>query len=219
MERVDLAFRLFLPLYFLAFILVGGPVGVALFKRRYGFDPHALEDPHPLMKLGERYRDVILGIVLLVTLLHAVWPEIHYHLGPVSLLETPFLRWTGVVILILSLVFMRVSQLQMKSEWRHGLDRAHPPGKLITSGLYSISRNPIYLGMTGAAVGLLLALPNAVTVTVVCMTPLLLDVRIRIEEEFLLEHHGEAYRAYCSRTPRWLFSFGPKSRPGAKREP
>jgi hypothetical protein len=32
----------------------------------------------------------------------------------------------------------------------------------------------------------------------------LLQIRIRLEEAYLLGVHGEAFAEYCRRTPRWL---------------
>jgi protein-S-isoprenylcysteine O-methyltransferase Ste14 len=100
---------------------------------------------------------------------------------------------------------VRASQRQLKGAWRFGFDRAVPSKELITTGLYAWSRNPIYIGMAATGAGFFLALPNALTFAMACLIVLLLDVRVRREEEYLLASHGEAYEAYCRRTPRWIF--------------
>jgi len=201
-----LAFRVFLPLYFVTFIVVGGPLSAYLFRRKYGFDPLALEEPDPVMQFGEAYRNALFGVVLLLTLAHAFRPAVVEYLGPIAHLRSPPIRATGVAVLAASLVLVRVGQLQLKSSWRFGVDRAHPPDELITSGLFALSRNPIYLGMLMSGVGLFLALPNAVTFAIPNVAFVLLQTRIRAEEQFMEEVYGEEYRAYRLRTARWLIA-------------
>lgn len=79
------------------------------------------------------------------------------------------------------------------------------PDKLVTTGLYRFSRNPIYLADTAILLGLILiwdALPSLILV------PLFMKVIewrfIRREEALIRAHFGEAFDAYCGRVRRWL---------------
>jgi len=79
------------------------------------------------------------------------------------------------------------------------------PDKLVTTGLYRVSRNPIYLADTAILLGLILiwdALPSLVLV------PLFMKVIewrfIRREEALIRAHFGAAFDAYCARVRRWL---------------
>jgi len=79
-----------------------------------------------------------------------------------------------------------------------------PPGELVTRGIYRYSRHPMYvtnslflLGVSIASASwIFLLFPIIITVGAV--------VFIDIEEQQCLEHHGDAYREYVKRTPRWL---------------
>lgn len=204
-SAVDVAMRVFLPLYFIAYILLGYTFAVASFRRKYGFDPLAITQPDPVMELGERYRNVLFAIVLAMIGVYAIHPPILSYLGPISVLNVPALRLLGVAVLIGSLVLVRIAQSEMGRSWRLGFDLAAPPTELITSGLFSRTRNPIYLGMVGLGLGVFTVLPNAVTLTVAALTVLILQTRVLVEEGYLLAKHGEAYSAYCRATPRWLF--------------
>lgn len=201
----DIGLRIFLPGYFVLYVLAGGPIAVASFKRKYGFDPTPVAKHDPVMKFGESCRNVIFAVVLLMTFAHAGYPPILAYLGPIHVLERPMLRVAGLVLLVVSLILVRVSQIGLKSSWRFDLDLAAAPTELITNGLYSRSRNPIYVGMAATCVGLFLVLPNAVTLAIAMVAFVILQVRIRVEEQFLLNMHGEAFSEYCRRTPRWLF--------------
>jgi protein-S-isoprenylcysteine O-methyltransferase Ste14 len=207
----DLALRLFLPCYFVAYIVIGGPLAVASVRRKYGIDPLVVRDPDPIMALGESYRNVIFAVALAVVFAYAVHPPVAGWLVPVSVLEIPIVRGIGVALLLASLVLVRASQVQLKGAWRFGFDRAEPSRELITTGLYAWSRNPIYVGMATTGAGFFLALPNALTFTIANLTVLLLDVRIRREEEHLRASHGHAFEDYCRRTPRWLFRRRPSA--------
>ncbi len=52
--------------------------------------------------------------------------------------------------------------------------------------------------------GLLLVLPNAVTLATCVLGMALIQIQVRLEEEHLIQLHGEAYRAYQQRVRRWL---------------
>jgi protein-S-isoprenylcysteine O-methyltransferase Ste14 len=80
-----------------------------------------------------------------------------------------------------------------------------PQAKLITSGPYRFSRNPLYLGgnvfiFSGAA--LLLGSPTALIATILHLP--LVDRFIRREEKQLERQFGDEWRGYKWRVRRWL---------------
>ena len=83
--------------------------------------------------------------------------------------------------------------------------RLVPQNTLITSGPFSFSRNPLYLGgnvfiFFGAA--LLLGSPTALVMTLLHLP--LIDLFIRREEKQLAQSFGEKWINYKNRVPRWL---------------
>ena len=80
-----------------------------------------------------------------------------------------------------------------------------PASRLVDSGPYRLSRNPMYVGMTTAYLG-------GVLVTNMFWPLLLLPLSlfgltmlvIRREERYLADAFGEEYSAYRKRTRRWL---------------
>lgn len=90
----------------------------------------------------------------------------------------------------------------MGTSWR--VPGAQHETALVTSGIYRYSRNPIYLGMRGTALGFFLMLPNALTFGTWLLGESLLHIQVRLEEEHLGATHGEAYAEYCRRVRRWL---------------
>ena len=87
------------------------------------------------------------------------------------------------------------------------IDPLHPERaeKLVTSGLFRLSRNPMYLGMLLLLSGIALALGNWISL----LAPVLFIVSMNIlqikpEEVALRQKFGEEYEKYCQQTRRWI---------------
>ena len=77
--------------------------------------------------------------------------------------------------------------------------------KLVTSGIYKYSRNPIYLGMILIIISTTVFYLNYYSI----ITPLIFyfwinRFQIKREEVFLKEKFGKEYLLYCSKTRRWI---------------
>ena len=91
-------------------------------------------------------------------------------------------------------------------------DPGLPTSALLITGVFSVSRNPLYLGGVCVLVGIALAvnLPWAV----VLLLPALVAchfVLIAPEERYLAAKFGEQYRTYATSVHRWM---GRARRPG-----
>jgi protein-S-isoprenylcysteine O-methyltransferase Ste14 len=91
----------------------------------------------------------------------------------------------------------------MGSSWRIGIDSQHQTS-LVQSGLFGISRNPIFLAMRVNLLGLFLVLPCAATLVLLVAGELLIQIQVRLEEQHLSSLHGLEYVAYCRQTRRWI---------------
>ena len=80
-----------------------------------------------------------------------------------------------------------------------------PATKLVTQGFYRMTRNPMYLGLTIAYVGLAAVLDTAWPLI---LLPLvlwgLISTVIVKEEQYLEQRFGDEYRAYKQRVRRWI---------------
>ncbi len=76
---------------------------------------------------------------------------------------------------------------------------------LVTTGVFRLSRNPMYLGFVLVPVGVALQLGTLTPWIVVLAFVVLMDVLfIRPEEDMLEETFGQAFLDYKRRTRRWL---------------
>ena len=77
--------------------------------------------------------------------------------------------------------------------------------KLVTSGIFKYSRNPMYLGMLMIVLSTSIFYLNIYSI----LTPLLFILwinkfQIKREEEFLIEKFGDEYLSYKKKTRRWI---------------
>jgi protein-S-isoprenylcysteine O-methyltransferase Ste14 len=96
-----------------------------------------------------------------------------------------------------------VAQAQMGESWRIGIDEERRT-PLVRKGVFGLCRNPIFLGMMLTLLGLFLVTPNAVTLLVLTLGVVLIQIQVRLEEEFLSKTHGEHYAEYRRHVRRWL---------------
>lgn len=114
------------------------------------------------------------------------------------------LRIIGLIILALGVIAFTVSVLQMKDNWRAGVQREEKT-ELVTTGIYSISRNPAFLGFDLMYIGILLAFFNWLLCVVTCVVMVLFHLQIvNVEEEFLVEAFGDEYIKYRKKVCRYL---------------
>ena len=154
------------------------------------------------------YNGKVFGFIsileLVVVTIHAFVPDWLQYLLPFWYLEGTILFQTGWILLFLSLIVVWIAQSHMRDSWRIGIDEVDKT-ELITTGFFSLSRNPIFLGIMVANVGLFFVLPNAFTLLIVSLSTISINTQIRLEEEFLSREFGADYKAYRSQVNRWIF--------------
>lgn len=81
----------------------------------------------------------------------------------------------------------------------------HASRTLVTTGVFRVSRNPMYLGMTLVLVGLAVTAGSATVWIVPPLFVLAIDLLlIRAEEAMLVERFGDDYDRYRRRVRRWV---------------
>lgn len=142
-------------------------------------------------------------IELIVVSVYAFIPSWHKFLLPFWYLESETLVSIGWGLLILSLAVVWLAQSNMKNSWRIGIDEENKT-ELITDGFFSFSRNPIFLGIMIANIGLLLVLPNAFTLLIIALSAVSINTQIRLEEEYLEKTYSDSYVQYKNKVRRWI---------------
>lgn len=111
--------------------------------------------------------------------------------------------WIGLALTALGLGFFTAAVLQMRDSWRAGI-AVDENTKLVTSGVYRISRNPAFVGFDLTYIGLLLCFANWIHLAVVVCTVMAFHFQILQEERYLLSRNDIDYRDYYNSVRRYL---------------
>jgi len=150
-----------------------------------------------------RWFKVLIAAMATTIGIHCMGEDSYRFLLPARFLVNYNLQLTGMLLCTTSLVWTAIAQYQMGASWRIGIDVKHA-AELKKTGLFSISRNPIFLGLLTTLFGFFLLLPNALTLLYLVSGYLLIQIQIRLEEEFLEKQHGTSYHDYKERVRRLL---------------
>lgn len=197
------ALRIILPLYLLAFLIVAFLWRSYLVYKRTGVNPYVIGRSKGAVGFVEMLLRVPLVLLGLVTFVFSVFPGVYQFAVPIHWLESFAIQTAGVVLMGVALIWTAVAQAQMGRSWRVGIDKENETA-LVERGLFKISRNPIFLGLRVSLAGFFLAMPNAITLVVLVLSDVLMQIQVRLEEEFLTGVHGEKYLEFCGRVRRWI---------------
>ncbi len=120
-----------------------------------------------------------------------------------TLLNHYMFNFLGVALTIIGFVMMVMAHQQMGKAWRMGVDEKQR-NTLVSQGLYSISRNPIYVAILFQALGLVLLLKTALSLGLFIVLYISIYYVIKIEEIFLLQIFEERYTEYKKKVRRFF---------------
>lgn len=110
----------------------------------------------------------------------------------------------GCVITTVGVLTFIISVVQMKDNWRAGVQRENKTN-LVTTGIYSISRNPAFLGFDLMYIGIMFTFFNCYLCLATGFVLVFFHLQIvNVEEDFLLEVFGQEYIEYKKKVCRYL---------------
>ena len=113
------------------------------------------------------------------------------------------IAWGGVVLCFVGLSLLLLSLVSFGKSFRVGIDVDHPD-RLVKTGIFAVSRNPIYVGFGLVLLGQFLVFPNWVLLIYLMAGIWLFHRQVLREEEFLRKHYGQEYVEYSKRVRRYL---------------
>ena len=122
--------------------------------------------------------------------------------GP-PFLQNTIVAWLGVFACLAGLVLLYWSLISFGNSFRVGIDQ-ESPDHLITTGVFEVTRNPIYLAFALVLMGQFLIFPNWVLLLFLLCGVALFHRQVLREEKFLTNYYGQFYEDYCGRVRRYL---------------
>lgn len=122
-----------------------------------------------------------------------------------SFSESLVLKTTGIVIIVLALILFTVTLIHFGNSLRFGLNEINR-GELITTGVFSFSRNPFFLSLDFYFHGVAILFSSMFFIVFAILTIISIHFFILKEEKFLQKTYGEEYKKYSEKVGRY-FSF------------
>jgi protein-S-isoprenylcysteine O-methyltransferase Ste14 len=123
-------------------------------------------------------------------------------LNELPLLQT---RPIGLIVIVVALAILAWSMLQFRLANTQMLPNSERNDALVATGVYAITRNPMYLAMTVFAIGGALWFGRVpMLLAPVLMFAVANWVFIPMEEAKMRRQFGDAFDAYTKRVRRWI---------------
>ena len=120
-----------------------------------------------------------------------------------QLLESFPAKVAGVLLISAGLIVFILAFFNFGDSWRVGVDY-ETPGALVTRGIFSLTRNPIYVFIDSWFIGTFLINGTLIFLVLAVLAIAAQHWQILREEEFLKQRYGKAYEHYRNKTPRYL---------------
>ncbi len=168
-----------------------------------GTTPYKLNQQKGPERVTAFYFKLIPILVFIHFLTYQFFPLTYLEFSELNVLKHPYAQLLGLFIMYCATGLIIISQINMGQAWRIGIDYSDST-QLVQKGIFNYSRNPVFIGFILFLLGYLLALPNAVTLTLFILCTALLQVQVAIEEAHLSHRLGTPYIKYCENVRRWI---------------
>ncbi len=127
-------------------------------------------------------------------------------IAPALSIQSRALVWGGIFIVGIGLIFLTISVTAfLRAHTTVNPVNPQQTETLVTTGLYRISRNPMYLGMLLLLLGTTCVAQNIASLLVPFLFVFFITVlQIKPEERALQAKFGDVYKQYRRNVRRWI---------------
>ena len=136
----------YLPLYLVLYMMVAFVLPSYRTYKQTGINPITFGKTGNAHDYIGFVMKVLIALLFIAVFIYSFSDKAYQYLVPISYLMKEVFMTVGLILIHLSLLWISVAQYQMSNSWRIGIDENNKT-ELITKGLFSYSRNPIFLGM------------------------------------------------------------------------
>jgi protein-S-isoprenylcysteine O-methyltransferase Ste14 len=121
-----------------------------------------------------------------------------------SFFQVGIIKAVGIIFLIIALFFLARS-LRQFFQSKNTVILIKPASSLQKTGIYGISRNPMYVGLVLAYIGITCSIGNWWNIILLPLLILIIqEYVIKHEEKYLELEFGQQYEEYKRKVRRWL---------------
>jgi protein-S-isoprenylcysteine O-methyltransferase Ste14 len=133
--------------------------------------------------------------------------DMDFHIFPDAVygmfFDIPAVKSLGALVITAGFVVFVSSLIAFGRSWRIGIDTRNP-GTLVTTGIFAVTRNPIFFFMDLYFIGTWLIYPNSFFGIAAALTIPGIHWQVLQEERFLSRQYGEEYRQYMKSVRRYI---------------
>lgn len=141
--------------------------------------------------------------IWMVCLFRLFFPNIDNYLGMINILELSSVIGVGLILLTVGFLSTALIHYSLGKEWRSGIDPSGP-ARVITSGAYQFSRNPMFVCIAIAQLGFFFAIPSVFSLVCLTIGLYTLNSQTLEEEIHLSQKLPIEYATYASKVRRWV---------------
>ena len=151
-------------------------------------------------KSGWQVFEVVFGVPFLAAIALQLAAPIPLPNGAVRLARII----AGAIFMVVGVCLAALARREF-SRYGQPTDPGHPTSQIVTTGVFSISRNPLYLGGVLILAGISLAFDLAwALILLIPSVAACHTILIAPEERYLAARFGEQYRRYAATVHRWI---------------
>jgi len=175
---------------------------VVRYRRKFGRSPINISAAGGILQVARLAALIIFGCFIAGK---AIAEAVGWYYPLDTVLVGPF-PISGTIAMIAGAALVLTAIVTMGSSWEIpvGPEEDRPAGGLITSGVFRLSRNPIYLGMIVALIGWLLLIPSLLSLIIVVGAIANLHRQAIEEEKHMREAFGLAFENWARKVGRFV---------------
>src|SRR5690606_6754637 len=133
--------KIILPIYFIIYFGIAFVLKSLIVAKRIGKNPLVLPKDDSAYGLIGLYFKLTLIAMFVYVLAFAFFPAWHTYFLQIIQLDNLTIKYIGLTLLLIALLWTVIAQGHMKNSWRIGID-TEIRTELVTTGLFGLSRNP-----------------------------------------------------------------------------
>lgn len=142
-------------------------------------------------------------LIYLLLLVLGIWTGRKLNLSGIGLDESA-VTVIGALLAVIGII-VNFAGAGLFHKLRTAIIPFKPATKLVTSGIYGWTRNPMYLGMALIYAGIAILFDSILALALLPLVLAIIQTNVIAREEVYLERRfGDAYRDYKRRVRRWI---------------
>lgn len=142
-------------------------------------------------------------LIYLLLLVLGIWTGRKLNLPGIGLDESA-VTVIGALLAVIGII-VNLAGAGLFHKLRTAIIPFKPATKLVTSGIYGWTRNPMYLGMALIYAGIAILFDSILALALLPLVLAIIQTNVIAREEVYLERRfGDAYRDYKRRVRRWI---------------